>query len=440
MNGLISLLKRSPKVKRFKEGVLELKDKGQKIFHSFTLDQCLLRASALTYVTALSIVPFLAVAFSISKGLGFQNTEYLREFLLRLSAGRETVVEHVIDYINRTNVGTMGVVGICLLFITVFSLLSTIEQSLNKIWGVRYQRSLSRKFSDYLSVTLVCPLLILVAISFTASLESFVIVQKILSLSVFSYFYLFFLKIMPIFLVCLALLFLYKFIPNTRVSWKGGFCGALVAGFLWHGIQKLFITYQIGVSKYNAIYGSFAQVPLFLIWLYLSWIIVLLGAEVGYYLENNSSVKGEGVWGPFGLKIKEQIVLAILADMTRHFESGQGSVELSRLSERINCPVKLIRQILYVLIEQGYILPVGLEDRDGYILARSPSSFTCSELLNDFRDYRDKGQFALDDISFENLEPYFEPDFLDQENPFNRSMSGFAEEISKTQKIQEDYS
>ncbi len=436
MRYFVSLIKNNSWNVRLIKWLLLLKDKVQQILHSFTIDQCLLRASALTYVTALSIVPFLAVAFSISKGLGFQNTEYLRNFLLRLSAGRVTIVEHVIDYINRTNVGTLGVIGIGLLFITVFTLLSTIEQSLNKIWGVKYQRSLSRKFTDYLSVTLVCPLLILVAISFSASLESFVIVQKILSLSVFSYFYLFFLKLMPVILVCLALLFVYKFIPNTRVSWKGGVCGSIVAGVLWQGIQSLFITYQIGVSKYNAIYGSFAQVPLFLIWIYLSWIIILFGAEVGYYLEDNSTVKGEGVWGPFGLKIKEQIVLAILAEMTKKFEFGQGDIEINRLSERLYCPVKLIRQILYVLTELGYVLPVSLENREAHVLARSPSSFTCSELLHDFRDYRDSSQIVLDETSFKSLNPYFKPDFLYQEDPFNKSMSSFAQEILTTQKVQ----
>lgn len=405
------------------------KDKASLIFRSFVLDQCLLRASALTYVTALSIVPFLAVAFSISKGLGFQNTQYLRNFLLRLSAGRETLVEHVIDYINRTNVGTLGVVGIGLLFITVFSLLSTIEQTLNTIWGAPYQRTLGRKFSDYLSVTLVCPLLILLAMSFTASLESFVIVQKILSLSVFSYFYLLFLKILPVILVCLALLFIYKFIPNTQVSWKGGLCGALVAGIMWQASQKLFITYQIGVSKYNAIYGSFAQVPLFLIWLYLSWIIVLLGAEAGYCLESRALVKGEGKWGPFDLKLKEQLVLAILTDMTQSFEHGQGRVELNQLSERLGCPVKGLRQMLYVLTVLGYIVPVHNQDLEEYVLVRSPSSFLCSQVLDDFREYKDEAHSSLDVTPLADLKPYFEPDFLDQDQPLNRTMSRFAQEI-----------
>jgi len=159
------------------------------LINSFLADQCILRAAALTYVTALSIVPLLAVVFSISKGFGFYNTEYIKNILLEFSAGREVVVEHLISYIHGTNVATLGAVGLVFLLVTVFSLISNIEQSLNVIWGASSSRTLRRKFTDYLSVILICPFLVILAFSFSATMESSELVQNILSIYVLNSLY-----------------------------------------------------------------------------------------------------------------------------------------------------------------------------------------------------------------------------------------------------------
>jgi len=360
------------------------------LLRSFQADQCLLRAAALTYTTALSIVPFLAVAFSISKGFGFQNSKYMQTFLLEMSAGRHQVVEHITDYINRTDVGTLGALGVAILLITVFTLLGTIERTLNTIWGVRSQRSFSRKFADYLSVTLVCPLLVIVAISFTASMQSFELVQAILSVSVFSSVYVFLLKLLPFFFVALALFFMYKFMPNTRVSWKSCLSGALVAGVIWQLVQKTFLTYQIGVSKYNAIYGSFAQVPLFLIWVYISWIIVLFGAEVGFCLENAGSGPKEGRLGKFSLELKERLALSLVVILTGRFLGRGGPVGVRELAEHQEIPVKLVNQLMFVVSSLGYAAKTESGEDEGYTLSVSPQKATCLEFLRDFRAYQDE--------------------------------------------------
>ena len=373
------------------------------VLQSFLADQCLLRASALTYTTALSIVPFLAVAFSISKGFGFQNTPYIREFLLKLSAGRETVVEHIIDYINQTNVATLGGVGVGMLLITVFTLLGTIEKSLNTIWGVKKSRTLDRKFADYLSVTLFSPLLIIVALSFTASLESSDLVQSILAFSVFSYAYLLLLKAVPYLMVIIALFFIYKFIPNTRIEAKACFVGALLAGVIWQFLQHLFITYQIGVSKYNAIYGSFAQLPLFLLWLYISWVVVLFGAEVGFGLLHFRTGKRERSLGTFNLEAKEKLALAVMLELTKHFERDRGVLKAQSLANALDYPVKLINELLYVLERLGYVVFTADEDQQGVVLARSPHSFSMIDFLRSFRAYRDEAEpFELEETSHLN--------------------------------------
>ena len=358
------------------------------VLSSFLADQGLLRAGALTFVTALSIVPFLAVAFSISKGFGFQNTLYIRQFLLKISAGRETVVEHIITYINNTHVGTLGAMGVALLLVTVFSLLGNIEASLNSIWGVARPRTLARKFSDYLSVTLVCPLLVIAAISFTASLESSALVQEILSFSVFSSLYLALMKILPILLVSLAVFFMYLFLPNTRVEVKKCMIGALFAGVLWHTTQKLFILFQVGMSQYNAIYGSFAQLPLFLIWLYISWIIILLGAEVSFCLGQYRLGRQEKQVKEYDLESRERMALGLMLYLTRCFLQGRGVVSLQAIIRELKAPVRLLRQTVERLVHLEYVVLVCDHEQESICLAGSPRQIPVVDFLRHFRAYR----------------------------------------------------
>lgn len=365
------------------------------LFRSFQSDQCLLRASALTYTTALSIVPFLAVAFSISKGLGFQNTEYMQEILLRLSAGREQVVEHIIGYINRTDVGTLGSLGVGLLLLTVFTLLGTIEQSFNAIWGVQRQRSLARKFSDYLSVTLVCPLLVIVATSFTASMKSSSLVQYILSYTLFSTVYIAILKITPFLLVSAALFFMYIFITNARIGLVSTLIGAVLAGTLWQVSQQVFISYQIGVSKYNAIYGSFAQLPLFLFWLYISWVIVLLGAEISFCLSSSGASKEESQLGEFNLESKKRLGLAVILLMVQRFLDRQPAYTPAELSKDLDMPIKPVNRVLTALEHSGFVVSVTGNGQEGVLIAGCPQSITVGNFLRDYNAFREPGDLTF---------------------------------------------
>ena len=380
------------------------------LYRSFLSDQCLLRASALTYTTALSIVPFLAVAFSISKGLGFQNTEYMREILMGLSADRAQVVEHIISYINRTDVATLGSLGVGLLLLTVFTLLGTIEQSFNTIWGVQRQRSLARKFSDYLSVTLVCPLLIIVATSFTASMQSSSLVQYILSFTLFSTVYIVLLKLMPFILVSAALFFMYLFVTNTRIGLGSTLAGAVLAGTLWQASQQTFIHYQIGVSKYNAIYGSFAQLPLFLFWLYISWVIVLFGAEVSFCLSRSGAAKQENQLGEFNLQSKERLGLAVILILVRGFLDRRSAYTPVELASALDMPVKPVNRVLTALEHLGLVATVSSNGLEKMIIAGCPQSITLKDFLHDYGAFREPGDLNFSGPQeliqfFQNNEP-----------------------------------
>lgn len=366
------------------------------IYNSFMADQCLLRAAALTYATALSIVPLLAVAFSILKGFGFQNSQYMRDFLFNISAGKATIVEYIVDYINRTNVSTLGVVGVGVLLVTVFTMLSAVERSFNSVWGVESQRKPSRMFADYLSVTLVTPLLIVVAISFSASLESLELMQWLLSMSVVNYAYIVALKLMPYALVCFALFFLYKVVPNTQTDTLSCLLGGVAAGLLWQILQSVFLNYQIGVSKYNAIYGSFAQLPLFLIWLYLSWIVVLLGAEISFCLEQRKYGLAHSSLGRFNISSKERLALAVMALLGGSFVSGRGPVRAADLALRLDIPLKPVNQILAALAEMGAVSRTEEEGRQGYVPAISPERTSCAAFLGWFRSHSEGNAFQFD--------------------------------------------
>ncbi len=399
------------------------------LINAFLADQCILRAAALTYVTALSIVPLLAVVFSISKGFGFYNTDYIKNILLEFSAGREVVVDHLISYIHGTDVATLGAVGLILLLVTVFSLISNIEQSLNVIWGASYSRTLRRKFTDYLSVILICPFLVILAFSFSATMEGSQLVQNLLSIYVLNSLYWFLFKIFPFISVVVALFLFYKLLPNTYIKFKSAFLGAFVASLFWQILQSVFLSYQIGVSKYNAIYGSFAQVPLFLIWLFLCWIIVLLGAEIGSTAENHENVQEHNKLGKFNIETKEKLALATMLLLTRNFQHSESMLDIHELSRELQAPLKLVNQILSVLTDLGFAVRAYQNNWEGYTLGMSPEKLTCWGVVSSIRHYKDDGDVFVFEDQNDGVEEFFSKLYVNREE--DPSLKEFVEQYPK---------
>ena len=374
----------------------------------FVADKCPLWASALAFTTALALVPLLAVAFSISKGFGFQNSQYIRDLLLQVTAGRAETVETIIGYINNTNVSTLGAVGVALLFVTVISLLGNIEKSFNSIWGVRGARSLWRKFSDYLTVTFICPLLIIVAISATASLESSTIMQSLLSYSVASAAYVGLLKMLPYISTWLALLFVYTFMPNTRVNIRSGLAGAVVAGSLWQFVQWGYITYQASFRNYNAIYGSFAQVPLFLIWLFISWLIVLLGAEICFAVQNSATYFREQRLGSYSHDDRQRLAALALAILTDTFMHGGPRTSNEDLAHRLDAPVKLVNDVMHMLAGAGIVAKLEHAECDVYGLSRPPDKVRMVDVIIALSRHKEHSNAEALTGRLDFLEPVFD--------------------------------
>jgi len=263
-----------------------------------------LRSSALTYTVLLSMVPMLAMSTAVVKGLG--GGDQLREAaytyietLEHAAPGKQTAppeekltdhlrsaADKLFDYVDRTNFATLGTIGMIGILLSAILVLSHIESAMNAIWKVQDGRSIVRKVADYLTLLILMPISINVAFAASAFLANPKLASKVDVVIPFLWLQTLLLQLLPVFFIALTLYVIYIFFPNTRVKTLPAAFGAILAAFLWFSVQNVYITLQIGVAKYNAIYGSFATLPLFLIWMYFGWIFILAGAQVAFAVQN----------------------------------------------------------------------------------------------------------------------------------------------------------
>ena len=352
----------------------------------FIDNRCLLLSSALTYTTLLSLVPLLALTFSILKGLGVQNR--LEPILLeKLSAGSEEVVTQIIRYIDHTNVKALGTLGLLGLLATAISVIGNIELALNRIWGVRRTRSLGRKFSDYLSVLLTCPILVTAALGLTSSIQSVTLVQQILELPGMSYLVLLLAVLSPYLLMWTALTFVYGYLPNTSVRIRSALFGGIIAGTLWQVAQWGYVHFQIGVAKYNAIYGAFAQLPIFLVWLYLGWSIVLLGAVISFAHQNVRAYGKDPSASGARYSFREELGLKLLWLVGKSFYAGEEPWSAEALSRKLDVPGRLVNEILEHHCNAEFLIAASRGEEEIYLLAQPPEKLRLDRVIEAMRDY-----------------------------------------------------
>jgi membrane protein len=300
----------------------------------------------------LSLIPLLALAFSILKGFGVQNR--LEPILIQQFAGAsQEVVSLIIQYVDNTNVGSLGAIGLVALLFTVISVLGKIEESFNTIWKVKKGRTLFRKFSDYFSVILLGPVFLLAAISLTTTLQSNVLFQQVISLGGGSLIGI--LRLGPYLIMWSAFTLIYLLIPNTRVSFRPALAGGILGGTLWQWAQWGYIHFQVGMAKYNAIYGAMAQLPILLIWIYWSWVIVLLGAEVAAGYQNAVSIQGEKLATEANFASRELLTLSLMAVIASNFHYERKPWSLQQLASFLDIPAHLAKDLLLRLAEAGLV-------------------------------------------------------------------------------------
>lgn len=347
-------------------------------------NQAFLRASALAFTSLLALVPFLAILFAILKGLGVQNQ--VAPFLLeQLSAGSQEVAAKIIKYIGNTNMTSLGGFGFTGLFLTVIMLLDSIEDAFNEIWIVKETRAFTTKLGGYLILIISIPLLIFTALSMTTFLEGQSIFNWFLITARLGGILPNFLHLIPHLVVCTALTFLYIIVPNTKVSFGSAFRGAFLAATLWQFAQWFYVHFQLGVAKNNVIYGAMAALPTFMIWIYVSWLILLLGVEVAHAHQNISSLKREIRIGSFSQKVRELLSLAILQDIAIVCGNEMRGWTGEHLGEVFDLPEIMLKELLNNLMEEGFIIATE-DDPPVYALAKEPEKIMVAEVLSALRD------------------------------------------------------
>ena len=353
------------------------------IFDNFSTHQGYLRAAALTYTTVLSLVPLLAIAFSVLKGLGAQNV--LEPMLLRFAGDSVGIVTRIIAYVNNTNLESMGVIGLVMLILTVTSLLDNIDEAFNAVWGVRETRSLRRRFSDYMSVVIIGPILLLVATSMTSSLQSQWMLQWLIQYTYLGDAILLLFRFLPYVSVWIAMVFLYIYIPNTRIRFASAVTGGVIAGTAWELAQWGYFHFQVGVANYNAIYGTMAAVPVLLVWIYTSWFIVLMGLEIVFAHQH----RGHGLLasGVFSLTAtdREELAVALLLQVNLNFQKGGPSPSAQYLADELNVPLLLLETVSDELEQLGHLVVVTSGSESGWLPARDPSEVQVCDIIESLR-------------------------------------------------------
>ncbi len=329
-------------------------------------DRCHLRASALTFYSLFAVIPVVAMLFGVAKGFGFEKT--LEKQLLIQLEGQEEVFTWIITFarnlLEHTQGGVMAGIGVVALFWAIIKALGQIERAFDDIWGILRQRPFGRRVTDYLALILIAPLLFLLSstttVLITAQVKGFV--AKIALLEMVSPGIFFLLKLLPYGTLWILFGFLYIFIPNTHVRLSSGVLAAVTAGTLYHAFQWTYITFQIGVAKHNAVYGSFAALPLFLVWLHVSWVIVLFGAEISFAHQNVDTYEFEPDALTISQRFRRLLGLYIVHLLVRGFSRAGEHWRDDQIAERLEIPIRLVRQILRELVACGVVSRVKLDE------------------------------------------------------------------------------
>jgi membrane protein len=351
-------------------------------------DKCQLRASALTFYSLISIVPVAAMAFGIAKGFGFEKV--LEAQLRNKLAGHEAVLTKVIQFshslLENTRGGLIAGVGLVVLLWAVIKVLGQIEYSFNDIWGIKQKRTTGRMFGDYLSLMLICPVILILSSGVTVFITTQVslIVEKFTILGSFSSLIFFLLKLLPYTLMGSLFTFLYMFMPNTKVRFSSGLVAGIITGTAFQVVQWAYITFQIGVVQYNAIYGSFAALPLFLAWLQLSWLIVLYGAEISFAYQNVDTYEFEPDVLQASRRLQTLLSLFVTSYLIKNFIRGEKPMTAGEISSQLEIPIRFVNEIIFDLVKSNIVSVAEIEGETerGYQPAIDINSLTIQYVID----------------------------------------------------------
>lgn len=342
-----------------------------------------LRAMSLVYTTLLSTVPLLAVSFSVLKGFGVHNQlePILANVLEPLGPRGVEISTNVIGFVENIKVGVLGSLGLVFLLYTVVSLTQKIESSFNYVWQVDRLRGLAQRFSNYLSVILIGPVLMFAAVGLTATISSHSIVQNLMDMEPIGHVLVLAGKLIPYLLVIVTFTFIYIFIPNTRVKIVPALVGGTVAGVLWQTSGWLFASFVATSPNYAAIYSGFAILVLLLIWLYLSWLILLLGAQVAFYVQYPQYLTREPVKLQLSNRLQERLALQLMYLIAEHHCRNREPWTLESLVQYLGLPMQPVHKVLGLMVESGFLSETG-EDQPAYLPRHDIDTILVSQLYD----------------------------------------------------------
>lgn len=372
--------------------------------------QLTLHAMSLVYTTLLSIVPLLALSFSVLKAMDVHQRiqPLLFQFFEPMGPQGIEMAEKILGFVDNIKVGVLGSVGLALLVYTVISLVQKIERSFNMIWRVPQMRSLAARFSNYLSVIMVGPLLMVCAIGISATIFSSTAVQSLMAIEPLGSVVLYISRFTPFFLVVAAFTFTYIFMPNTRVKFRYAIIGGVVAGVSWQAGGMLFASFVAGSARYAAIYSSFAIGIIMLIWIYLNWLILLIGASIVFYLQNPGTVS-KRYRVRFSPELQEQVALVLMWMVCKPFSEGKDAPQQEKLEHQMGVPAEVTRRVSDKLIRGGLLMLAG-PSADGLVPAKSLDLITVDEILHVVRADEDRLLRRLPHVLPETLKAKFSRD------------------------------
>lgn len=324
-------------------------------FRGFVSDRLSTRASALTFSTMLAVVPVFSIIIGIAKGFGFQ--ELIESELTKLFPGQNELLillfGFVQSFLEITTSGLIVGIGVVFLIVSVWSIMMSIELTVNDIFQIQKSRSITRQLTDYLATMMLLPVLIIISSGLSVFLKT--AFNQSTFLPLISPFIQFLMTLIPYALSWLGFTLLYIIIPNTKVKFSNALLAGFIAGFGFQAFQFLYISGQVWVTRYNAIYGSFAAIPLFLLWLQLSWTIVLIGAEIAYAAQNVQNFYFENESKNVSLRYRFFVSILFMNILCKRFEQEEGPMTMNEISSQYQIPARLTSWTLNRLLEMQLI-------------------------------------------------------------------------------------
>lgn len=344
-------------------------------------------SAALTFYTLISLVPVLALVFAVVKSFGL--AESLVENLYSLLPQMPEVVDYVVDFatkaLARTRGGLMATVSLVTLFWAVIRMFESIEANFNKIWEVKSTRNLVRKYSDYITVVIIAPLLWIVATSIGSYAREMLGVDGSVWLQVGS-------KVLSLLVVCAMFTLIYMVIPNCKVRLHSAALAGLMAGTCFFLFQALYVYLIKWMTSYNAIYGSFAALPLFMLWMQNSWSILLIGCELSFAIQNEKRFDEERTLPSLSHDVGRKLMLATVAYVARAFRRGEGAVPMVAIREQLSLPTRTVSKLISTLVAAEVLNEVRCDEEEydvAYAPARDVTTLRVSDVLEAIDNYAD---------------------------------------------------